>query len=74
MQIEQGEYDGIIQAQSGSTLTVSDGNLTNVQIQESANAVFSGGTFGQITVAGKPLMECLADGKAFEDVNLNESE
>lgn len=72
MQIEQGEYDGIIQAQSGSTLTVSDGNLTNVQIQESANAVFSGGTFGQITVAGKPLMECLADGKAFEDVNLNE--
>ncbi len=72
MQIEQGEYGGIIQAQSGSTLTVSDGNLMNVQIQESANAAFSGGTFGQITVAGKPLMECLADGKAFEDVNLNE--
>ena len=72
MQIEQGEYGGIIQAQSGSTLTVSGGNLTNVQIKESANATFSGGIFGQITVAGKPLMECLADGKAFEDVNLNE--
>ena len=56
-----------IAAKAGSTLTISNGNHTAVTIEENAYTVLSGGSFGKISVAGKSLIDCLAEDCAFVD-------
>lgn len=59
---------GTITAQSGSKLTLSGGVYTEIAAESGAKLTVSGGEFTNITVNGQHLIDCLAEGKAFEDM------
>ena len=59
---------GTITAQSGSKLTLSGGVYTEIAAESGAKLTISGGEFTNITVNGQHLIDCLAEGKAFEDM------
>ena len=63
-----GQY-GEALVKSGGTMKVHTGSTFNDQIMAEADSTLTlyGGNFSKITVAGRALMDCLADGKAFED-------
>ncbi len=59
---------GTITAQSCSKLTLSGGVYTEIAAESGAKLTISGGEFTNITVNGQHLIDCLAEGKAFEDM------
>ncbi len=59
---------GKLTAESGSKLTLSGGIYTEIAAKSGAKLTVSGGKFTHITVNGQHLIDCLADGKAFEDM------
>ena len=60
---------GTITAQSGSEVKLSGGVYTEIAAESGAKLTVSGGEFTNITVNGQLLIDCLAEGKAFEDMN-----
>ena len=60
---------GTITAQSGSEMKLSGGVYTEIVAESGAKLTVSGGEFTNITVNGQHLIDCLAEGKAFEDMN-----
>lgn len=60
---------GTITAQSGSEVKLSSGVYTEIAAESGAKLTVSGGEFTNITVNGQHLIDCLAEGKAFEDMN-----
>ena len=64
-----GTYTGKITAESGSKLIVSGGSYAEVGAENNVDFTLSGGEFTNITVNGQHLIDCLAEGKAFEDMN-----
>ncbi len=60
---------GTITAQSGSEVKLSGGVYTEIAAESGAKLTVSGGEFTNITVNGQHLIDCLAEGKAFEDMN-----
>ena len=59
---------GTITAQSGSEVKLSGGVYTEIAAESGAKLTVSGGEFTNITVNGQHLIDCLAEGKAFEDM------
>lgn len=59
---------GTITAQSGSEVKLSGGVYTEIAAESGAKLTISGGEFTNITVNGQHLIDCLAEGKAFEDM------
>ena len=58
-----------IAAVSGAKLTISGGSYAEVGAENNVDFTLSGGEFTNITVNGQHLIDCLAEGKAFEDMN-----
>ena len=64
--IENGSFTGEVTAESGSTLTIENGSFGTVNVRADATCLLSGGSFQNIYTAGR-LMDCLAEGTAFQD-------
>ena len=69
LEIISGTFDKKLTAQSGSKLIVSGGSYAEVGAENNVDFTLSGGEFTNITVNGQHLIDCLAEGKAFEDMN-----
>ena len=69
LEIVSGTFDKKLTAESGSKLIVSGGSYTEVSAENNVDFTLSGGEFTNITVNGQHLIDCLAEGKAFEDMN-----
>lgn len=69
LEIISGTFDKKLTAESGSKLIVSGGSYAEVGAENNVDFTLSGGEFTNITVNGQHLIDCLAEGKAFEDVN-----
>lgn len=69
LEIVSGTLDKKLTAESGSKLIVSGGSYTEVSAENNVDFTLSGGKFTNITVNGQFLIDCLAEGKAFEDMN-----
>ncbi len=69
LEIISGTFDKKLTAESGSKLIVSGGVYTEIAAESGAKLTVSGGEFTNITVNGQHLIDCLAEGKAFEDMN-----
>lgn len=69
LEIVSGTFDKKLTAESGSKLIVSGGVYTEIAAESGAKLTVSGGEFTNITVNGQHLIDCLAEGKAFEDMN-----
>lgn len=69
LEIVSGTFDKKLTAESGSKLIVSGGSYAEVGAENNVDFTLSGGEFTNITVNGQHLIDCLAEGKAFEDVN-----
>ena len=69
LEIVSGTFDKKLTAESGSKLIVSGGSYAEVGAENNADFTLSGGEFTNITVNGQHLIDCLAEGKAFEDMN-----
>ena len=63
-----GTFDKKLTAASGSKLIVSGGSYAEVGAENNVDFTLSGGEFTNITVNGQHLIDCLAEGKAFEDM------
>lgn len=63
---------GTITAQSGSEVKLSGGVYTEIAAESGAKLTVSGGEFTNITVNGQHLIDCLAEGKALKDMNIDE--
>ena len=66
---QSAQFSGKLTAEPDSTLTLSGGVYTKIAAQSGAELTISGGKFTNITVNGQRLIDCLAEGKAFEDMN-----
>ena len=66
---EDHTFSGKLMAEPDSTLTLSGGVYNEIAAQSGAKLTISGGKFTNITVNGQRLIDCLAEGKAFEDMN-----
>lgn len=69
LEIVSGTFDKKLTAESGSKLIVSGGSYAEVGAENNVDFTLSGGEFTNITVNGQYLIDCLAEGKAFEDMN-----
>ena len=69
LEIISGTFDKKLTAESGSKLIVSGGSYAEVSAENNVDFILSGGEFTNITVNGQHLIDCLAEGKAFEDMN-----
>lgn len=69
LEIVSGTFDKKLTAESGSKLIVSGGSYAEVSAENNVDFTLSGGEFTNITVNGQHLIDCLAEGKAFEDMN-----
>lgn len=69
LEIVSGTFDKKLTAESGSKLIVSGGSYDEVGAENNVDFTLSGGEFTNITVNGQHLIDCLAEGKAFEDMN-----
>lgn len=69
LEIVSGTFDKKLTAESGSKLIVSGGSYAEVGAENNVDFTLSGGEFTNITVNGQHLIDCLAAGKAFEDMN-----
>lgn len=69
LEIVSGTFDKMLTAESGSKLIVSGGSYAEVGAENNVDFTLSGGEFTNITVNGQHLIDCLAEGKAFEDMN-----
>lgn len=69
LEIVSGTFDKKLTAESGSKLIVSGGSYAEVGAENNVDFTLSGGEFTNITVNGQHLIDCLAEGKAFEDMN-----
>lgn len=69
LEIISGTFDKKLTAESGSKLIVSGGSYAEVGAENNVDFTLSGGKFTNITVNGQHLIDCLAEGKAFEDMN-----
>ena len=75
--MHDGNYSGVVTAESGSTLEISGGTFNSVEIGENVDVTLSGGSFGTVKVSGKQLIDCLAEeidegrGYAFVDKDGN---
>ncbi len=57
-----------ILAKSGSTFSSYRGRIKNAAIEKDVNiTLYAGSSFGNLTVVGKKLIECLSSGLAFQD-------
>ncbi len=65
-------FSGKLTAESDSTLTLSGGVYTEIAAGSGAKLTISGGKFTNITVNGRHLINCLAEGKALYDMNIGE--
>ena len=68
LEIVSGTFDKKLTAESGSKLIVSGGSYAEVGAENNVDFTLSGGEFTNITVNGQHLIDCLAEGKAFEDM------
>ena len=68
LEIVSGTFDKKLTAESGSKLIVSGGLYAEVGAENNVDFTLSGGEFTNITVNGQHLIDCLAEGKAFEDM------
>ncbi len=68
LEIVSGTFDKKLTAESGSKLIVSGGSYAEVGAENNVDFTLSGGEFANITVNGQHLIDCLAEGKAFEDM------
>ena len=69
LEIVSGTFDKKLTAEAGSKLIVSGGSYAEVGAENNVDFTLSGGEFTNITVNGQHLIDCLAEGKAFEDMN-----
>lgn len=69
LEIVSGTFDKKLTAESGSKLIVSGGSYAEVGAENNVDFTLNGGEFTNITVNGQHLIDCLAEGKAFEDMN-----
>lgn len=69
LEIISGTFDKKLTAESGSKLIVSGGSYAEVGAENNVDFTLSGGKFTNITVNGQHLIDCLAEGKALEDMN-----
>lgn len=69
LEIVSGTFDKKLTAESGSKLIFSGGSYAEVSAENNVDFTLSGGEFTNITVNGQHLIDCLAEGKAFEDMN-----
>ena len=69
LEIISGTFDKKLTAEAGSKLIFSGGSYAEVSAENNVDFTLSGGKFTNITVNGQFLIDCLAEGKAFEDMN-----
>ena len=69
LEIISGTFDKKLTAEAGSKLIVSGGSYAEIGAENNVDFTLSGGEFTNITVNGQHLIDCLAEGKAFEDMN-----
>lgn len=72
LEIISGTFDKKLTAESGSKLIVSGGSYAEVGAENNVDFTLSGGKFTNITVNGQHLIDCLAEGKALKDMNVDE--
>ena len=72
LEIVSGTFDKKLTAESGSKLIVSGGSYAEVGAENNVVFTLSGGEFTNITVNGQHLIDCLAEGKALKDMNVDE--
>ena len=72
LEIVSGTFDKKLTAESGSKLIVSGGSYAEVGAENNVDFTLSGGKFTNITVNGQHLIDCLAEGKALKDMNVDE--
>lgn len=72
LEIVSGTFDKKLTAESGSKLIVSGGSYAEVGAENNVDFTLSGGEFTNITVNGQHLIDCLAEGKALKDMNVDE--
>lgn len=70
LEIVNGTYSGAVTAESDCTFIASGGDYNEVSVEDGVAFTLSGGKFTKITVGGKKLIDCLADGMALEDMNI----
>ena len=69
LEIISGTFDKKLTAEEGSNLIISGGSYTEVAAEKNVDFTINGGKFTNITVNGQHLIDCLAEGKALEDMN-----
>lgn len=72
LEIISGTFDKKLTAEAGSKLIVSGGSYAEVGAENNVVFTLSGGEFTNITVNGQHLIDCLAEGKALKDMNVDE--
>lgn len=72
LEIISGTFDKKLTAETGSKLIVSGGSYAEVGAENNVDFTLSGGKFTNITVNGQHLIDCLAEGKALKDMNVDE--
>ena len=72
LEIVSGTFDKKLTAESGSKLIVSGGSYAEVGAENNVDFTLNGGEFTNITVNGQHLIDCLAEGKALKDMNIDE--
>lgn len=72
LEIISGTFDKKLTAEAGSKLVVSGGSYAEVGAENNVDFTLSGGKFTNITVNGQHLIDCLAEGKALKDMNVDE--
>lgn len=72
LEIVSGTFDKKLTAELGSKLIVSGGSYAEVRAENNVDFTLSGGEFTNITVNGQHLIDCLAEGKALKDMNIDE--
>lgn len=72
LEIISGTFDKKLTAEAGSKLIVSGGSYAEVGAENNVDFTLSGGEFTNITVNGQHLIDCLAEGKALKDMNVDE--
>lgn len=72
LEIISGTFDKKLTAEAGSKLIVSGGSYAEVGAENNVDFTLSGGKFTNITVNGQHLIDCLAEGKALKDMNVDE--
>ena len=68
LEIISGTFGNTLTAKEGSTLIISGGSYVKAGAENNVDLTLSGGEFTNITVNGQHLIDCLAEGKAFEDM------